>query len=344
MEGSQRKRADPWRFPETLALMLTEGQHRNFQQFLAEHPGCWRVVHDFDADGISSAALWALRQPGELQVVASRQAWPELGPAELVVVLDLACPHGGFPWTSSTLVIDHHAIPERLPANVMVINPRAYSTGNGPVPCTALLVAELTDPPPERRWIAAVGALSDLGDQAPFALLQEQVRLHGRRVLRQVSGLVNAPHRARAQPEVAVQALLEERTPKQFLRSTSNSLAYLRDCQERVQARVRQAQRQAATVYGPVALLELESDCNVQSILAQSWKNRLPGHWVVVANLHGGRVHISARCRADQELLSPLQSLGLPVQGHPSSAGAVISLERWQAFKEQLRATHPHQR
>ncbi len=324
--------------------MLTEGRHQSFKQFLAEHPGRWRVVHDFDADGICSAALWALRQPGELMAVPSRQSWPELGPAELVVVLDLACPNGGFPWPSSTLVIDHHALPEATPANVLVINPRSCSSGTGQVPCTALLVAELTDPPPERRWIAAVGALSDLGDQAPFPLLQEQIRVHGRRVLRQVSGLVNAPHRARAQPAVAVQALLEERTPKQFLRSTSGSLAYLRDCQERVQTRVRQAQRQTAKLYGPVALLELESDCNVQSILAQSWKNRLPGHWVVVANLHEGRVHISARCRADQELLSPLQSLGLPVQGHPSSAGAVISPEQWQAFKERLSATHPYQR
>lgn len=307
------------------------------------HPQPWRGVCDYDADGLTSAALWSLQYPIDFQPVNSRQHWvPREGPVG-VVALDLACPQK-LAGAGPTLIIDHHALPEALPQGVLMVNPRDWETpgSSSPLPCTSLLVAELLPPPPERRWVAAVGALSDLGEGAPFELLQQQLQLHGRRSLRKISGLVNSPHRARGCPARALQALLEERTPKQFLRSNSEALKYLQDCQSRVESRLHQARRASPQKFGPVALLEIQSDCSVQSMLAQSWKIRYPELLVVVGNRGEDEVQVSARCQGNRDLLEPLRRLGLGVQGHPSSAGARVTAEAWEAFKESLRANYPH--
>lgn len=97
------------------------------------------AVHDFDADGITAAALWKQATGGSLLATTSRQQLPV--PEEHyrgVVLLDLSCPEGPFPWQQPTLVIDHHTPPE-APPQCLMVNTHDWT----PATCTALMVHQL---------------------------------------------------------------------------------------------------------------------------------------------------------------------------------------------------------
>ena len=304
-----------------------------FRQQMADwlllHPGPGQVVHDFDADGIAAAALWSRHFPqDQMLCTQSRHQWPSLS-SERRCFLDL-CPSQGH----GALVIDHHPPPPQSQHLLLT----AYNWQ--PPPCTSLLLCQLLDSP--WHWIAALGALSDLGDKAPFPILQEQLKVWGKGRMQNLASLLNAPHRAGGQPELALQALLEHDDPIQLGRSSQASLEHLRQCQEKVRRRLAEAKKAAPQFFGPLACLEFTSDCAVQGLIAQIWRTRLPAYLVVAVNLRTDRaeVHISARAARGRQMVAELTALGLPVQGHPQSAGLVWSPQQWQAWKES-RLAHP---
>lgn len=299
------------------------------------------AVHDFDADGISAAALWSQATGGKLLATNSRQHLPI--PEEhysAVVLLDLSCPDERFPWPQPTLVIDHHP-PPKVPPPCLMFNTHDWT----PPICTSLMVHQLwwgNDSP--RAWIAAVGALSDLGDGAPWPLLQDQIARHGLAKFRQLVSLINSPHRVDGDCTQAVEALLAHDKPAHFLRSKHPGVDYLRECQDRVRRRLNQARNAQPQYWGQLALVEFDSDCSIQAIIAQIWKNRLPDHFVVAANRRSDQsiVQLSGRCRAPLNVIEGAAQFGLTLRGHPRSAGAVLSAKEWQSVKERLCAQDTH--
>ena len=305
------------------------------------HPGATTAVHDFDADGLCSAALWKLACHGSLSVAPNRQELPPLTgePLATVYLLDLSCPEERFPWPWPTVVIDHHSPPKSIP-NCLMLNCHDWQ----PPACTSLMVHWLLwgDDSPH-AWIAAVGALSDLGDAAPFEILQNQLARWGEGQMRQLTSLVNSPHRADGDCSMAVTALLEHGDPTSMLRSQDPAVLYLRQCRSKVRKRLNQAKGAAPTFFGNLAVVEFSSDCSVQSIIAQIWRMKLPGHVILVANRRSDRaqVHLSARSKAPLNAIEELQERGLRLRGHPGSAGTVLSSDQWDEFRSRLHA-HSH--
>jgi single-stranded-DNA-specific exonuclease len=320
-----------------MALDLWRNQ---LQSFRCEHPGPAWAVHDFDADGLCAAALWKLACGGELRATPSRQHLPSLGPQPAsVYLLDLSCPEGSFPWSSPTVVIDHHP-PPLNPAPCLMLNSHTWK----PPACTSLLTHWLYfGDHSDHAWIAAVGALSDLGDGAEFALLKSALDRWGGSKMRKLTSLINSAHRADGDSSQAIAALLEHPDPAALLASKRPSVVYLRRCQKKVRRRLNEARSAAPSFFGNLAIVQIASDCPVQSIIAQIWRSRLPDHVVLVANLRSDRalVQLSARSRAPLNAIEQLQGRGLMVRGHAGSAGAVLAPEEWQSFWEGQHARLP---
>jgi single-stranded-DNA-specific exonuclease len=320
MESTRPTRSDQRRISATVAL--TEFRQQ-LQGWLQRHPGPGCVIHDFDADGISSAALWLRHYPEDRPLCAIRRdRWPEPTSARQCF-LDL-CPQQG----QGALVIDHHPPPDQTQHLIL----SAYNWQ--PTPCTSLLLQQLLDSP--WHWLAALGALSDLGEKAPFPLLQEQLAQWGKGRMQNLASLINSAHRAGGQPQLALQALLEHPDPLELSQSRHSAVEELRAYQDKVRQRLAEAKKTAPRFFGPLAVLEFASDCSVQGLLAQIWRTRLPKYLVLAANVRQDldQVHLSGRCSRGRQLVEEAAARGLKLQGHPQSAGAVLSQQAWQQWKE----------
>lgn len=317
-------------------IMALNEQLQAWQQ---RYPGPSLAVHDFDADGICSAALYKRRLHGETQVVSSRLHLPPLQlPANLVYLLDLSCPELALPWPQPTIVIDHHPPPQQIPENALLLH-RADR-------CSSWLVHELFwGDNGEHGWIAVLGILSDLGDSVPSPLLERELERWGMNQLRQITSLINSAHRAGGDCNQALEALMEHDSPTQLLHSQTACVNYLRDCQRKVKKRLGLAKQVPAVQRGQLALIEFHSDCPIQSIVAQIWKARLADKVVLAANVRTDRaeVQISARSRGQLNAIQILAKLGMQVRGHARSAGAVLTPQEWETFLERFYA-YPHQR
>ncbi len=320
--------------------MAIDKWRQDLQEWRQNHPGPSLAVHDFDADGLTSAALWKLACQGELEVTPSRQALPSLDkPCQLVYLLDISCPEDRFPWDSPTIVIDHH-LPPAVPPPCLMLNGHDWQ----PRICTSLLTHWLFfGDHSQHAWIAAAGALSDLGDKANFELLQKPLDQWGSQKMRNLTSLINSAHRAEGDCSQVITALLEHTDPGHLLRSDHSSVVYMRECQEKVRGRLGAAKTAAPKFFGNLAVIQFSSDCPVQSIIAQIWRTRLPNYVVLVANLRKDRpqVQLSARSKAPLSAIEQLASRGLTLRGHPGSAGTVLTPSQWQSFLENQLA-HPN--
>jgi single-stranded-DNA-specific exonuclease len=112
-------------------------------------------------------------------------------------------------------------------------------------------------------------------------------------------------------------------------------------------AEVKQAMevgRKAAPIFARnVALIQVNSPCQIHPLLAQSWRTRLPKHIVIVANSGylPGRVNFSARSVSTnvlqflraQQISEGEGSYG---HGHDQASGGSLPQERWQELLSKI--------
>ena len=329
------------------------------QGFLANQPQESRVtcIHDCDADGVAAGVLWQ-RMMERLGFVKAERVIPdrernvwtpqnrervqERNP-EYLWVLDLGsrseAPLEGVP----TCLIDHHR-PEGVPPGSTLITGYSWD----PVPCTALLMWELAwtlVDMSEFDWIAAIGVISDLGEKAPFDVLTSAKKKYTARWLKEATALINAPRRAsRYRPEVAANALLHHPNPKSLATSDDPDVYVLKESRAEVKAALDQARKAAPVFSGPVALLRMNTPCQVHPLIAQQWRGRLPKYIVIAANegYMPGRVNFSARTQSEYNVLDFLNGLELSAgegtfgHGHDKASGGSLPVERWNELLAKL--------
>ena len=214
------------------------------------------ALHDFDADGVAAGVIWqrALERLGYASVQRvlpdrERSAWTPENQArvaaatpETLFVLDLGSQAVPVLSGVRTCFIDHHR-PEGIPPGDTLIS--AYSWQ--PIPTTSLLVYDLfnglTDVT-DLNWIAAIGALSDLGDKAPFQLVADAKKQYTAKYLKEATTLVNAVRRASTyNPEAAAQALLMHASPRDLVESSSPEVQALKDPREEVKVALKKPRK-----------------------------------------------------------------------------------------------------
>lgn len=317
------------------------------------------AMHDSDADGVTAGVLWqrGLERMGfsNLQRLIpdrERNAWLPNNRSiaiaarpDFFFVLDLGAQPVRVVEDVPHCFIDHHH-PEGSPP--LDTNISSYSWN--PIPNTSLLMWELLQPLvdiAELDWIAVIGAVSDLGDKAPFALIETAKKKYTAKYLKEATALVNAARRASTyQPEIAAQALLQHADPKELVLSNTDNVRQLKLAREEVKAAMNEAKK-AAPVFSsthPVALIRMNTPCQVHPLMAQIWRGRLPKYIVFAANegYMPGRVNFSARAGSQYNIIDFLRQIKLSPgegnfgYGHDQASGGSLPVLRWNELLEKL--------
>ncbi|GJD46119.1 hypothetical protein AFCDBAGC_3999 [Methylobacterium cerastii] len=310
------------------------------------------VVSHFDADGLSAAAILirALRQAGreaDAFVVAKAESpWdPEVAariatraPGGLIVA-DLGTRPDPVLPGRPTLVIDHH-VPTGEPKGAVTIS------GNGldPEPTTALLAwwaAGALGDQADLLWLAAVGLIGDMAEGLDFPEMAEAQARWGKTALRDATALVNAPRRtAAADASPALRLLLKSDGPKRITKGEDADASALHAAKAEVRAAMEVVKRVPPAIGGDVALIVLDSPCQIHPLIAQQWRGRLKDKVVIAANVgyRPGWVHFAARSASGRDLIAflaehrPANADGRYGNGHAQATGGALRNADWNGF------------
>ncbi len=310
------------------------------------------VACHFDADGLSAAAILirALQACG-------RQAIPHvIGKGESpwdaetasrisayqpggLIVADLGTRPDPVLPGCPTLVIDHH-VPTGEPRDAVTI------TGHGlsPEPTTSLLawwaICQLGTHD-DLLWLAAIGLIGDMAEDAGFQELAEAQARWGKTALRDAVSLINAPRRtAAADAGPALRLLLTAGGPKEITKGGEPDALALHAAKAEVRAAMEIAKRAPPLVVGDVALLQLDSACQIHPLIAQQWRGRLRDKIVIAANrgYRPGWVHFAARSATGRDLVGfladhrPPNADGRYGNGHAQATGGALLVADWNSF------------
>jgi single-stranded DNA-specific DHH superfamily exonuclease len=315
------------------------------------------ILHDSDADGVTAGVVLqlALSRAGfgnMTRVIPDRErnAWTpanreqvEAAAPDYLFVLDLGSQSEPVIPGIPTCFIDHHR-PEGVPPDDTLIS--AYTWN--PVPNTSLIVWELCKVIAEVSdldWIAAIGTVSDLGEKAPFEMLGVAKTQYTAKYLKEATALINAARRvSHYNPEVAAKALLTHTSPRDIVNSNAAEVEQLRSARAEVKAAMDEARKAAPVFAGNVALVQINSPCQIHPLIAQSWRTRLPKYIVIVANSGyiPGRVNFSVRTDSGINVLDFLGNIGLSEgegnygHGHDFASGGSLPVERWHELLVKL--------
>ena len=233
------------------------------------------VVCHTDADGLAAGAI-ALRHRSETAdaaVLLDRGQTPFAADAPLPDGLLAILDWGVRPLSREALIVDHHA-PEG-PLGPLVVS----SYGEQPEVPTAPLMRRLVPDAPV--WLAAIGALGDLGDAA-FSL-PECTGARPKTALRRLTSLVNAPRRLRDGPvRTALTLLVEHDDPAAALRDPR--IAELEAAKAEWREEFDRVVRTPPRVGSDVAVLRFSSPAQVHPLVATTWARRLAPRMVLAAN------------------------------------------------------------
>ena len=310
------------------------------------------VVSHFDADGLAAAAILArsLGRAGRVSIplIVGKGETPwdpaigaridALGPGGMILA-DLGTrPEPVLPGCP-TVVIDHH-VPTGEPQDAIAIS------GNGlsPEPTTALLAwwaAGSLGDQDDLLWLAAIGLIGDMADGADVPDLVEAQRRWGKTALRDAVSLINAPRRtAMADAGPALRLLLQANGPKEITKGQGADASALHAAKAEVRTAMDEAKRVPPIVVGDVALIQLDSACQIHPLIAQQWRGRLRDKIVIAANrgYRPGWVHFAARSASGRNLIDflaehrPPHADGRYGNGHAQASGGALQAADWNSF------------
>lgn len=323
-------------------------------RFRADRPVV--ILTHNDADGLCAAAVLdhVLRRTGAQTAVRilgrGENPWSEdigrdIGRTMFagLIVTDLGVRPEPIIADLPTIFVDHH-VPRGAPIGAAVIS----GYGEEPAPTSSLLAwrcASALADVDDLLWLAALGIIGDLGDKAPFGELLEAKRRYGATALREASSLINAPRRARAgDAGPAFELLMKASSPRELISGIHPETAVLRSAREEVNAAFQAAKRVAPRIRNGVALIMLNSPCQLHPLVAQAWRGRLKNTIVIAANrgYRPGWVHFSARSTTGRNLVeflhehAPADADENYGNGHEQATGGALRRAAWNEFVGKL--------
>lgn len=344
-----------------LDVGLAEARQR-FTGFLARLPRTARLIvfcHS-DADGLAAGALFGRTLPRlgfeHVRVIPSLRGESAFSDeardrlraldAEALIVTDLGVHQHGVLPRVPTLYVDHHR-PSGEPPGAVVVS----GYGWVPIPASAWLAYELLRQAAaveDLAWLAAVGTLGDLGDNAPWPELKAIKNRVTAKWLKEAVVLINAARRAsQFDIDTPLRLLMEADHPREVSEDAARGADRLHAYRKEVNAEVTKARRQPPrfSETGPYALVCLHSLCQIHPLIAQQWRGRLRDYAVIAANTGylPNVVAFSMRtARPDLNLPRLLQALdpgdygGRFGQGHDQASGGQIPPEAFATLLERL--------
>jgi single-stranded DNA-specific DHH superfamily exonuclease len=233
----------------------------------------------------------------------------------------------------AALLVDHHA-PEGSPGPSSTV---VSGYGEQPQTTTAALLRRLVPEAP--AWLAAVGAVGDLGDDG-FAL--PECAGAPRTAVRTLVPLVNAPRRVQDGPVGTALALLVE-SPDAKAALRDPRVVELEEARATWRAAYDAAVRTPPRFHGEVAVVRISSSAQIHPLLAATWRRRLHPRVVIAANdgYVPGRVNFAARGGAGTDLRDVLrtalpEATGELGNGHDTATGGSLPPEEFELLLRRL--------
>lgn len=263
--------------------------------------------------------------------------------ADALVVVDMGTRPSPIGLGLPTLVVDHHDGSRGAPADALLLN--GYD--RPPVATSSVLAYALAADHADAeqwRWLAALGAIADLGTSAPFEPLL-RCRVTARKASRAIA-LLNAARRAPQDDARTALAVLEASSGvADIVEGSHPGIRQLEDYRAAVAAEVQRCSRVAPRRVGDAFLIRFTSAAQVHPVVAVKWTNRLAPAVVIAANdgYLPGRVNFAVRCARDINLLEWLRGLPFEVplgaeyaNGHPRATGGSLDHDAFAAFVSAL--------
>jgi single-stranded-DNA-specific exonuclease len=313
--------------------------------FLRSCTGRVVIACDSDVDGLASAvivertvqavgadaAVLPVRRGEQVHGAAMKERIGAANPARLIVLDMGSRPQSILPGLP-TLIIDHHDARAGLPPGALVVN--GYD--RPPVAPTSVLAFTTCRPLHDLEgsaWLAALGAVADLGSSAAFAALIG-LRASGD-AWRRATALLNAARRAsQPDPGLALDLLRQSGSVRDVLSGSLPGTQALERLREEVRRETDRCARVPPRVAGQVALVRFSSGAQVHPLVAVRWARRLRPRIVIAANdgYLPGRTNFAVRCDGDVDLVAWLRSLPFEpspgaefAHGHARATGGSLS-------------------
>jgi hypothetical protein len=310
------------------------------------------VACDSDVDGLASAVIVerAIRSCGGTPHVlpvergehvhspSMSRRIAALRPASLVVV-DMGSRPQRIVSNLPTLVVDHHDARAGSAPGALVVN----GFDRPPVAPTSVLayvIARAIAPIAGGGWLAALGAIADLGSAAAFQDITG-VPAGGARWTRAVSLLNAARRAANPDPALALDTLREAWSVDDITSGRLAQTAVLERFQAEVHAEVSRCSRIPPTIAGDTALIRFASGAQVHPLVAIRWSHRLRPRIVIAANdgYLPGRTNFAVRSAGDIDLLAWLRARPFRpsprseyANGHARATGGSLSTIDFDRF------------
>ncbi len=325
------------------------------REFLLEHGRRATLLPDGDTDGLSAgvllersilpdderAAPFLLRKGESVFSDAARERLAAQAP-DAIVLLDQGSRGERVLPGRPQLVIDHHT-PRGFPPGALACS----AFGHEPIATSSVLTWELVRgiaDVSELAWLAALGAVGDLGPSAPFDVVKPALDRFGRKSISEAIALLNAPRRsAEHDVEIAWEVLRNAESPRAVASGTDALVRKLRERRAEVQAELARCSFAAPSFAGKLALVHFSSPAKVHPLLAKRWSSRLKGYSVLAANTGylPDRINFSMRTGTSEDLIALLRRhapADAPefAHGHVQATGGSLRPEQFQRLLQSL--------
>jgi hypothetical protein len=254
-----------------------------------------------------------------------------------LIVLDLGVAAweigGGVP----TLFIDHHR-PWSMPEKATVLT----SYGEDPAPPTCHITYDLLSrltPLDDLVWIWAVGAAADLGTDFVFDHGAGAVRRLRKSDIVDAEVLINSAKRSsKYDIDTAIAVLGKAGDLPDLVDRDSAGVRALEAYRAEVNSEVKRCRHERPHFSWKAAIIPFESPCEIQGLIAETWKRQLENYLVLAVNFGyiRGKVAYAARTELDVSVMDFMESLKPPdhpepvVWGHDRAAGGLVDIDLWQ--------------
>lgn len=320
---------------------------------------CLLLSH-VDADGLCSAEIVKrfLKDQGigvkhiyplkgeNAYTTSTIQRISSLNPTSLIV-LDLGVMDKPIAKDIPTLFIDHHK-PHGIPKDVYLVS----SYGLVPSPPTSLLayalVKDLTKSN-DLAWLGATGAMGDLGSDFPVKSIEEFGCLPKTK-LKQAEVLINSAKRSSAYDiDTAIDLVAGATCLEDLTDPNDPRVKKLDGYRKEVNEEVRRCRHEPPIFSWKVAMIAFESQCDIQGLIAETWRRQLSRYIVIAANFGyiPTKVAYVVRSQLDVNLIEFMESMKPPYYnehicfGHDKAGGGIIPREVWVDVAKKIGFSSP---
>jgi len=315
------------------------------------------ILSHVDADGLCAATI--VKRFLALEGVKPRHLFPakgenaftqhtmerlrQLDPSSLLV-LDLGVMDQTIIPGAPTLFIDHHR-PFGYPKDAIVLS----WYGKEPACPTSQVVYDLLArlaPLDDLGWLSAVGTAGDLGSDFVFAQDRGPHRRLKKKDVREAEVLINSAKRSSAYDISTAIALLDEADDlSHVVDHRVAGVRLLERYRKEVNREVKRCRHERPHFSWKVAIVPFKSRCEIQGLIAETWRRQLGNYLVIAANFGyiDKKVAYVVRTELDTSVIDFMESLrpagyrGHVVFGHDRAAGAVLDKNVWLRLSERMR-------